>query len=182
MVLRIGIGCPEGLGGVARPDYDRVLFASRVSAMLCRLDVRDAVRARAIHRVLQDAYREEAVVLGVRHFPPLSRGVRDIAASAGTFHGFLAGNELLGVIEVEEAPGEDGRVIASLAVAPRMFRRGIGRALVEYVIAAGDGPLSVSTGAANGAAIGLYEKLGFILTRRYATPEGIPMVELVRPG
>lgn len=148
--------------------------------MIARLEQRQASQAGAIHRVLQAAYLAEAAILGVAHFPPLARSAVDIAGSDSLYFGYLEENLLLGVIELEQVP--DHPLIASLGVLPGAFRRGIGRALVLHAVGHAGEALRVATGAANLPAIRLYEALGFGIRRRYATPDGVAMVELARGG
>jgi len=78
-------------------------------------------------------------------------------------------------------PAPDGSLdICRLVVDPAFHRRGIGRALVEAVIALSrKQPLTVSTGSANAPARSLYEGLGFDLVRS-SEVEGIPLVHYRR--
>ena len=58
--------------------------------------------ASRIHAVQMEAYRQEASLLGVREFPPLDRTVQDVMASSDAFFGAFDGEELLGVISLEQ--------------------------------------------------------------------------------
>lgn len=153
------------------------------SFTLLPIDPRAAGLAARIHAVQLAAYRQEAALLGVTHFPPLDRTVADIAASTDTCIGAFDGDALLGVVGVEQRGGRDA-LIASLTVRPDAQRRGIGRALVVAVAMQWlSQQLRVSTGAKNAPALALYRQLGFEeRSRRLAGSEAIEVVELVAPA
>ena len=134
-----------------------------------------------VHRVMREAYRVEAEILGVADFVPLRRTVEEIRSARSTFLGIYLERRLVAVAELERSL--EGPVhVASLVVLPAHFRRGLATALLHRVIAAhGTGPLTVSTGLRNTPALRLYEGLGFRESRRFRTEDGIPMVTLLRP-
>ncbi|WP_109211960.1 MULTISPECIES: GNAT family N-acetyltransferase [Microbacterium] len=74
-----------------------------------------------------------------------------IAEDAGRVAGFLAGSV-----------GEQGGEITWIYVDPALYRRGIGRALVEHFIARAGGPVELEVLDGNGAR-DFYEALGFVL-------------------
>ena len=127
--------------------------------------------------VFKSAYRIEAELLGVDSLPPLERSKDDLSVCGNAFIGYLSNGELCGVLEIESLNDGTAQVIASLAVAPKRFREGIGKSLVQYVLGNGKTRISVTTGAKNEPAIRLYSDLGLELTRRFRTPDGIAMVE-----
>ena len=135
--------------------------------------------AARIHAVQIAAYQQEATLLGVREFPPLDRRVEDVKASSDAFFGAFDGDELLGVITLEQQSANEV-VISSLTVVPSFQRRGVARALI--VTAAGQtacAKISVSTGAKNRPALALYKQLGFVECRhKYVGPEQLEIVEL----
>lgn len=138
------------------------------------------VLAGAIHAVMLAAYAVEAEWLGVRDFVPLRRTVDSLLSAPTRFHVAWLGDRLAGAAEVD-ASTEDVPNLDALVVAPEHFRRGVGRALVGHVLREhGAGPLTVSTGERNAAAIALYESCGFAIVRRWRTDDGIPMVTLRR--
>jgi ribosomal protein S18 acetylase RimI-like enzyme len=146
-----------------------------------RLDHTDPAQAAAICELLVAAYTVEAQLIGVTDFAPLRRTADDIAAAASTFVGGSADGRLVAVAELEEL-GTEAVHIASFAVHPAVFRRGIGHGLLRHVLeAVGPGRVTVSTAAANRPAIALYEKGGFAISRRWEI-EGIDMVTLARGG
>jgi len=133
--------------------------------------------AQRIHAIQIAAYRLEADLLGVKHFPPLERSVEDVQGSAEEFWGAQEGEELLGVIGLERFNAAE-ILISSLTVAPAHHRRGVGRALVLSALGArGSCAVAVSTGAKNEPALHLYKQLGFIVQRRRLV--GVEPVEIV---
>jgi ribosomal protein S18 acetylase RimI-like enzyme len=135
--------------------------------------------ASRIHEIQIEAYRQEAALLGVREFPPLDRTVEDVMASSDAFFGAFDGEELVGVISLEQR-SENEVLISSLTVAPSFQRRGVARALVASVASwTRSEKISVSTGARNGPALALYEQLGFVeSSRRFVGVEQLEVVEL----
>lgn len=150
--------------------------------------------AEAIHAVQMAAYAQESAMLGAASFPPLARTVDDVLRAEERYvAAFICGGmakAMVGVVGVEEGtveaakwslPGDRPRPhhhIASLVVAPAHQRCGIGRRLVERVVAEhGAGLLTVSTAAANGPALALYAGLGFSIVS--GMPVGTPPIEIV---
>lgn len=155
----------------------------RVSVLsITVLDHRSREVALRIHAIQMAAYRLEAVLLGVRHFPPLERSVEDVQSSSDRFWGAKGGGELLGVISLERS-GAVEILISSLTVDPAYHRRGAGRALVQAVLGTrGSCSMMVSTGAKNEPALQLYRQLGFLeRRRRYVGLEPVEVVELEVP-
>ncbi len=149
---------------------------------------RDPAEAERIRRVLHAGYAAEAVLIGVRDFPPLRRAAADIAASPNRFAGSFGSGLLAGVIEFGDADGNravrPATDIASLAVRPRFARQGLGLELVRWVLGLSAGrAVTVATARSNLPAIALYEKLGFVIERSFIASEGIECVALRRsPG
>ena len=146
------------------------------------LDPEDLSTATMIHRVMIAAYGVEAELLRARDFGPLKRTVTQIRTSGSAFQGAYVEGELAGVVELEKFADHPANV-ASLAVHPQFFRRGLGRALMGWVVASeGDGEITVSTGRANAPALALYHDLGFAEQSQWSTRDDIPMLTLRRPG
>ncbi len=158
-------------------------MAPASAAEVCELDHRDPELAEEIRAVLWHAYRVEAELLAAEDFPPLRRTAGEIAAAAARFFGTRVAGRLVAVTEIETEADEHVHV-GSLGVVPEMFRRGLGRGLLEAALARFPGRrVTVSTGAANAPAIRRYEAQGFTIERRWQTPrEGIAMVTLGRPA
>jgi ribosomal protein S18 acetylase RimI-like enzyme len=142
------------------------------------LDLPDASTAEAIRAVMAAAYAVEAALLGVEDFPPLRRTTADIVASGSRFLGVWSTDTLAAVAELERP--EPGRVdVASLVVLPSHFRRGLGGALVRFVLDAHPADdVTVSTSVRNQPALRLYASHGFVEDRRWTTGDGSPMVTL----
>lgn len=85
---------------------------------------------------------------------------------------YLASEDDRDVAMIGLAPGDEPELI-SMWVAPEARRSGVGRALVETVVAeAGDQPLRLRVMADNAAAIAFYEGCGFALTGAPPDDEG----------
>jgi len=136
--------------------------------------------ASRIHAVQTAAYRQEASLLDIRDFPPLDRTVEDIMASSDSFFGAFDGEELLGVISLEQR-NENEVSISSLTVAPPFQRLGVAKALVAYTAGwVKSQKLSVSTAAKNAPALALYEQLGFVeCERTFVGEEQLEVIRLV---
>jgi ribosomal protein S18 acetylase RimI-like enzyme len=143
---------------------------------------RDPKAAKAIHRVLMLAYVQEAQLLEVKNFLPLSQTAADIQASDEFFLGSFDDHELIGVISVrpDDEPGQIN--IASLVVLPAHQRRSVARALLTNALQrASRATFSVSTAAKNTPALALYQHFGFE-AYRWGTigDEGLALVKLRR--
>ncbi|WP_020544082.1 GNAT family N-acetyltransferase [Nonomuraea coxensis] len=123
----------------------------------------------ALLAVQKAAYAVEAELIGDDRIPPLRESLAELrardllwlAAFDGDGDGSGDGGPT-GAVAWTESPEELD--IDRLVVAPSMARRGIGRALVEAVLArAGGRRVVVSTARGNVPARRLYEGLGFTL-------------------
>jgi len=156
-----------------------------VALVIEQLDHREPAIAAELGRVMRRAYVLEAewLNLAAGDFPPAQRSDAAIAAASGPFFGLRASGKLVAVLELEETTEGSGPElwIASLCVDPAFHRQGHGRRLVKHAIqVAGGRPLRVSTGAANAAAMALYESQGFRVNERRTLPDGLVLVRLVR--
>lgn len=146
-----------------------------------RLEHSDPARAAKIHALLRQSYAAEAEVLGLDAFPPLSRPLADVQRAGASFYGCLEGERLVAVAEIE-GDEQHGWNIASFAVDPALFRRGIGSGLLAYLLdELGAGVVTVATAAGNAPALGLYARFGFQPCERWMTREEIAMVRLRKP-
>ncbi len=128
---------------------------------LQRLDLTDRAVAGAALAVQRRAYRVEADLVGFDAIPPLHESLADLQASTETFLAANVDGQLAGLVSWKRAG--DTLDLHRLAVDPRFFRAGIGRALVRAAEAAeGDARrVIVQTGAGNAPAKALYESEGF---------------------
>lgn len=126
------------------------------------LSHRQPTVAEQIHAVLMLAYAQEAVLLGIKNFPPLEQTASDIQMSDEFFLGSFDNQELLGVVSVrpDDEPGQVN--IASLVVHPLHQRKGVARALLSDALQRAEAvTFSVSTAAKNAPALALYHQFGF---------------------
>ena len=137
--------------------------------------------AEHVHAIHMAAYAQEAELIGAVDFPPLSRTVEDLRSSGERFLGAYVDNELVGVAGIEQGDGTNA-VISSFVVTPTLHRRGVGRALLQRIIALHNHQeLRVQTAARNLPALALYRQNGFLeLVRWVAGAEPLELVALRR--
>ena len=80
-------------------------------------------------------------------------------ASGVRFFGYEAGDELLGVMGVQDV--DEVTLVRHAYVLPRTQRGGIGGELLRWLLETTDKPVLIGTWAAAGWAIAFYEKHGF---------------------
>ncbi len=109
------------------------------------------------------AYRVEANIIGFDGIPALDDTVVSIQKSKEQFYGYYEEDALVGVISCSII--ETTLTIHRLVVHPVHFRKGIGKALVLFVLNLGRHDMSefiVWTGSSNYPALKLYRSLGFL--------------------
>ena len=144
--------------------------------MIKKLNNTDLKVAEKIRVVFQISYKIEAQLLNATDFPPLKRPLKSYIDCENDFYGYLKNNELAAVIEIHHT--EKHTLIRSLVVAPSFFRQGIAGKFVQFVFDTYQAQLFlVETGAANGPAIALYQKYGFIEVMQWDTDHGIRKVK-----
>ena len=146
-----------------------------------RLDHASEPVAKQIHAMQLAAYSQEAKLIGALHFAPLMRTLEDLLASAEQFFGAYQNGELVGAAGVESG-GPTRLGISSFVVAPKVQRRGIGRALLAHIIRLhGHQELQLQTAARNAPALALYGSGGFSEVRRWSVgDEDLELVALRR--
>ncbi|NVK55481.1 MAG: GNAT family N-acetyltransferase [Alteromonadaceae bacterium] len=145
--------------------------------MINKLDNLDEAVAHQIFTVFQSAYKVEAHLIEASQFPPLLRTREDIQESATLFYGVYESGCLAGVIEI----AKKGKTleIDSLTIEPSHFRKGIAGILIRYVLDSFEyAQAIVETAVANGPAISLYKKYGFVEFKRWTPSHGIPKLAM----
>lgn len=128
-----------------------------------------------------DAYAIEAKLIGDDRIPPLQESLADLEAQPLTWLGVFDEDRLVGAVAWTES--EDELDLDRLVVDPGAHRRGIGRTLVQEVMArAGDRPITVATGRDNTPARTLYERLGFVRTEDFEPIPGLWITRYSRPA
>ncbi|APR86211.1 Acetyltransferase [Minicystis rosea] len=129
--------------------------------MIDRIDIRDADIAARILELQRESYALEAALIGFDGIPMLHESLEALRGSPDTFYAFRIDGRIAGALSSERAG--DMLTICRLVVDPGSFRRGIGRGLVEHVMAehADASVFEVSTGTRNTPAVSLYRSLGF---------------------
>ena len=142
-----------------------------------QLDQSKETVAEQIWQVFQQAYEQEAVLIGTENFPPLRRSKADIQKSGLKIMGIIQDDSLVAVAELDEE--EQVLILESFVVAPSHFREGIGTTLLQYIMAEySSKTIMIETTALNVPAINLYTKFGFIESPHYFTNDGFEMVRL----
>ncbi len=148
--------------------------------MIQKLDHANQTEAENIRSVFQRSYVVEAKLLNATYFPPLHRPLKDFIQAETDFFGFIENGSLAAVIEIKK---EDSKIhIQSLVVDPDFFRRGIASKLLNFIFKEYSGLFTVETGAANGPAIALYERYGFLKVKQWMTDVGIEKVGFEKPA
>jgi GNAT superfamily N-acetyltransferase len=133
----------------------------------------DPALAAALAALQRRAYAVEERLIG-HPVPAAAESPADLAAAgldwSGHAHGAIAVRPGAAVLDVER-----------LVVDPAHARRGIGRALVEHVLAAAAGRrVTVATGRDNAPARALYAGLGFVETGEQEVVPGLWITRYAR--
>jgi N-acetylglutamate synthase-like GNAT family acetyltransferase len=145
------------------------------SEVIQKVDKNNLKLAKELYRLQIDSYSIEAQVIGSSQIPPLKESFEVFLKSLQVVWMFSNENIVNGAVFVELS--EDETTISKLIVSPTFFRKGVGRNLVEHVLASfRDKDIKVATASKNIPARQLYEKLGFRQVYQQMTPEGIEIV------
>ncbi|WP_210407834.1 GNAT family N-acetyltransferase [Allokutzneria sp. NRRL B-24872] len=138
------------------------------------LDLADDRTADAVHRIGLRAYRVEAELIGFDGIPALHETLSEMRAEPLRWLGAVtpSGEPVAFLAWQRTSEGEVD--IDRLCVDPDWFRKGLASALVDEVLRE-DGPVIVSTGAANAPAITLYERKGFVRTGTFSPAPGLDL-------
>ncbi|WP_374350343.1 GNAT family N-acetyltransferase [Chitinimonas sp.] len=147
--------------------------------MLRQIDLHDEGEARSLLALQRAAYAQEAALINYPDLPPLRETLEQLMACGETVLGWCADGQWLGAIGFLD--GDAGVEICRLVVAPAAQRQGIARQLLAAVCTQAAGrPVQVGTAAANTPAVALYQAMGFAISRRFATPDGLALLTLTR--
>ena len=136
--------------------------------------------AAQLHAVAQAAYTLEAQWMGCADFPPLRESLDELRQSSDSFLVFQQSGSIIGGLSFHRST--DTVAITRLFVSPGHLRQGIATALLSELESRlfPMTRLTVSTGAANTAAILLYKRFGFKTASASTSAEGIPLLHLVK--
>jgi ribosomal protein S18 acetylase RimI-like enzyme len=147
--------------------------------MIQKLQHTNIETATKIRSVFQVSYAVEAKLLKALDFPPLKRPLESYIHSNTVFFGYYKNKELAGVVEIDH--NNNFTHINSLVVAPKFFRQGVAKSLMEFVFNTYDSNLFVvETGLDNGPATKLYLKFGFKEAKQWDTDHGIRKIRFER--
>jgi GrpB-like predicted nucleotidyltransferase (UPF0157 family) len=137
------------------------------------LEHKGDITAREIIAVQQPAYIKEAELIGFDGIPALQEKPKDIQASHEQFAGYRKDGKLIGVISYEI--NMHHLTICRLVVHPSGFRKGIGRALLQFVIDQNEDAekIEVVTAEKNTPAVSLYTQAGFQKAETVKAAEGL---------
>ena len=129
--------------------------------------------AREIIAVQIPSYIKETEIIGFDGIPALQEKVKDIQASHERFAGYRKNGKLIGVISYEK--NMHHLTICRLVVHPDGFRKGIGRALLQFVIDQNEDAekIEVVTAEKNIPAVSLYTQAGFQKAETVKAAQGL---------
>jgi ribosomal protein S18 acetylase RimI-like enzyme len=141
------------------------------------IDIQDDTLARQVLAVQRPSYQIESTLIEYPNLPPLFETITDLQNSDETFVGCWIDEQLVGVLSYEQT--DEGIHIDRLVVHPDTFRRGIGRALLQWLeTAVSPARITVSTAAKNQPAIQLYQAQGYTIVQSSTLPDGLELVLL----
>ncbi|CAM4295507.1 GNAT family N-acetyltransferase [Bacillus subtilis] len=137
------------------------------------LQHKEATIAREILAVQIPAYIKETEIISFDGIPALQEKVKDIQASHEQFAGYRKNGKLIGVISYEK--NMHHLTICRLVVHPDGFRKGIGRALLQFVIDHNEDAekIEVVTAENNTPAVSLYTQAGFQKAETVKAAQGL---------
>lgn len=146
--------------------------------MIKILNIADEKTAAQVLEVQTPAYQVEANIIGYQEIPPLADTIQSLQNCEEVFYGYFA-PFLVGVVsyQIEHQMLDIHRVV----VHPHFFRRGIGKAMVQFILDnykdKVDGFI-VRTGKKNIPALKLYQQLGFREIEQVTITEQLELVVL----
>jgi len=145
-----------------------------------RLNLLDLDEVNALLNVQRLAYRVEADLIGFYDIPPLKDTIQSLQSCTEAFYGYFQEAGLFGAISYTKQADEID--ICRLVVHPKAFRQGVGRALLEHLLATENDATRfiVSTGQKNTPAVKLYEQYGFTETDTTEISSGVYVAHFER--
>ncbi|MDJ0381066.1 GNAT family N-acetyltransferase [Streptomyces sp. G-G2] len=158
---------------------------SRVPLLVHPLNLADDATAASVHRIGRAAYAIEAGLIGFDAIPALRESLAEMRGRPLNWLGAVSGSgQVAGFLAWVEEDERCRVSIDRLCVDPDWFRRGVASALLRHLsheVFPGR-ETEVATGAANGPAVTLYERLGFVRGADFSPVPGLRMASFVRPG
>ncbi|MFB6468593.1 GNAT family N-acetyltransferase [Cytobacillus sp. Hz8] len=145
--------------------------------MIRYLEIKKPDIAKQVLAIQIPSYQVEADLIGFAGIPPLRDTLESLQHCGEIFIGYFFGEELTGAVSYQL--NHEIVDIHRLVVHPKYFRKGIGNALVTYLLIniAEDRKVIVRTGAKNNPAKALYKKLGFVEKRELEVEKGFFLTE-----
>jgi ribosomal protein S18 acetylase RimI-like enzyme len=147
--------------------------------MIKLLDITDEQTATQVLEVQIPAYQVEADIIGYQEIPPLTDTIRTLQSCGEVFYGYFD-PFLAGVVsyKIEHQMLDIHRVV----VHPHFFRRGIGKAMVQFLLNTYKDKVDgfiVRTGKKNIPALKLYQQLGFREIEQVTIVEHLELVVFI---
>jgi len=140
----------------------------------------DPYFASALLDLQRTAFEIEAALIGTRDIPPLQQDHTALAGFRGSWVVAWEGTELVGAAAWRTGPVAE---IEKVMVHPSAHRRGIGSALMSWIIERESGhDIVVTTGRDNPPGVALYSKHGFVAEGEAQARPGVWLTRLRRPA
>lgn len=129
--------------------------------MIQEIDLANTAQAQELLTLQRASYQVEAELIGSFAIPGLTETLEELQNCGEKFYGYFIEENLAGAISFKLV--DEILDIYRLVVAPAYFRRGIARALLDFLLEheAGYTKVIVQTGSLNIPAKTLYEQAGF---------------------
>ena len=147
--------------------------------MIIKINNKKPELSEKIYSIFQASYKIEAELLKATNFPPLRRSISDLLDCNNTFYAYYIDKNIAGIIEINYSI--ELTHIQSLVVYPKLFRKGIAKQLVQFVLTSYTSKVFiVETGLANYPAIKLYKQFNFQETKQWDTDHGVRKIRFER--
>jgi ribosomal protein S18 acetylase RimI-like enzyme len=146
-------------------------------------DLNNKAELNQIFHIQQAAYAIEAKILELEteEFLPLRESLTELQSTSDEVWVYHLDDVIAGAIFLEKS--EERILISKLIVDPKLFRRGIGKALVWHCLELyPESEFHVGTGSANHPAIDLYLSCNFKIFMEEMVEPNLKIVKLKRPS